>query len=164
MGKGAGFLIGIGYTYWVFYLMMWGFAVVAGGIMLGAIAVVFMLSCWAYAISKASRRNDSKHMRDVVVLPLVAGIVGYLYNLVARNWVQHTVINWWPEQGSWWALVCGLALIGAVALLLFGVILAPYFLTDHNPEPRMLAVVTIHIAVIFAVTVHMLATAPHPTG
>lgn len=164
MGKGAGVLIGIGYTYWVFYLMMWGFAAAVGGIVIGVIAVIFMLCCWGYAFSKAARRNDSKHMRDVLVFPFVAAGVGYLYNLVAKDWVQHTVINWWPEQGSWWDLICGLTLIVAVALLIFGTVLAPYFLMDHNPEPRMLAVVTIHVAVVFAVTVHMLATAPHPNG
>lgn len=165
MGKGAGILIGIGYTYWVFYLMMWGFAAAVGGIVIGIIAVIFMLGCWGNAMYKARfRYRSNTHLLAVVICPFTAALLGYLYNLVATDWVQHTVINWWPEQGSLWDLFCGLVFICAVVYLLTLTVTAPYFLGDNDPVTRMRALIVIHFDVIFAVTAHMLFKAPHGSG
>jgi hypothetical protein len=165
MGKGAAVLIGIGYTYWVFYLMMWGFAAAVGGIVIGVIAVIFMLCCWINAMYKARYRyRNGTQLFAVAICPFTAALLGYMYNLVAKNWVQHTVINWWPEQGSWWDLICGIVFICGMAYLLFLTVAAPYFLGDNDPVMRLQALIVIHFDVIFAVTVHMLATAPHPSG
>lgn len=162
MGKGAGILIGIGYTYWVFYLMMWGFAAAAGGIVIGVIAVIFMLGCWFNAMFKARYRyRSSSHLLAVVICPFTAALLGYLYNLVAKNWVQHTVINWWPEEGSWLDLACGLLLIVATVYLLMFTVTAPYFLGDRSPATRAQALFVIHFDAIVAVTMHMLFKAPH---
>ena len=133
MGKGAGILIGIGYTYWVFYLMMWGFAATIGSIFVGA-AGLFAIIVWMLAnIYKSYRGRRYDHVAGILATPLSGVITYFLYDALAKHWVQTTLANFEPTpKGGLVEVIAGLTLCVITFFLICCTFLTPMFLSwDH---------------------------------
>lgn len=133
MGKGAALLAGAGFTYWVFYWMVWGLVVVTGGIVVGAIGLIAIIVWMIINIYKSYQNYEYGRIVGIIATPLSGVVTYFLYSTLAKHWVQTSLANFEPTpKGGIVEVTVGLSLCVITFFLVCCTFMTPLFLSwDH---------------------------------